>query len=132
MKHNTAAIIAAFCFALYGAAGFWVNLGNETIAPALFASIIAALILAPPAIIFSAYRQTKEMQKKSIVKAGGLCLAGAAVSLLAFAACLSLSNRIDIGKLHAVNSGILLACGAAAMFYAVSFLILAAVKKQTS
>ena len=130
MKNNTAATIIALCFALYGVAGFWANLGNETISSALFASIIAALILAPLAIIFSTYRQTKEMQKKSIVKAGVICLAAAAVSLLAFAAWLSVSNRIEIGKLCTVISGVLLACGAAAIIYAASFLTLAAAKKQ--
>ena len=128
--NKNAATIAALCFALYGVAGFWVNLGNEMIFPALFASIIAALILAPLAIIFSTYRQTKKMQKKSIVKAGIMCLAAAAVSLLAFVAWLSVSNRMETGKLYTAISGVLLACGAAAAIYAVSFLILAAVKKQ--
>lgn len=125
-----AATISALCLAIYGAAGFWIHIGNETMSPVLFATILAAMILAPFAIIYSAFRLTKDMQKNGMAKAGLVSLAAAAVSLTGFGLWLSAGRRMENGTLFAVIGGVLLACGAAAAVYAVCFFIFAAVRKQ--
>ena len=90
-----AATIFALCLAICGAAGFWIHIGNETMSPVLFAAILAAMILAPFAIIYLAFRLTKDMQKNGMAKAGLVSLAAAAVSLTGFGLWLSAGRRME-------------------------------------
>ena len=123
--------IAALGLSFYGAAGFWSNIGNETIHPLHYASIIAAMILAPFAILLSAVLLTKETPKKSIGKAGFVSLIISALSFAGFKLWLFNSDRINVsGKTFALIAGLILALAAAAALYAVFLFIIAAVRKD--
>lgn len=104
-------IITAFVLTLYGVTGFWMNIGNETMNPVLFATIIAALVLAPIAIAISAYQRTKDAETKKSVRSGMISLVLSAVSFAALAIMLINSDNIGSGKVYDIASGVILALG---------------------
>lgn len=104
-------IITAFVLTLYGVTGFWMNIGNETMNPVLFATIIAALVLAPIAIALSAYQRTKDAETKKSVRSGMISLVLSAVSFAGLAFMLINSDNIGSGKVYDIASGVILALG---------------------
>ena len=127
MKNKSTIVIPTLLIAFYGLIGFWINIGNETINPILFISIMSAIIIAPIAIVFSSYISTKGTESKTIVKAGAICFA---VALIAFVGFIFLSG--EIGKMPAIISGVILASSPVSLLYAISFIVIALVKREKS
>ena len=130
MKNKVFAAMASATLSVYGITGFWSNLGNETIHPVLFATILAALVLAPFAVIVFACLRSSRMPKQRIGGAGVLSLMLSAVSFVCFWLWLSFGGMYAAGMSHALIGGLFLSCSAAALVYAVTCFILAAVKRN--
>ncbi|MBR5370999.1 MAG: hypothetical protein IK130_02170 [Oscillospiraceae bacterium] len=130
MKNKIFATMAAGGLSSYGIAGFWSNLGNETIHPVLFASMLTAMVLAPVAVIIAACLRTSRMPQQRIGGKGVLWLLLSAVSFIGFWLWLTHGGSLAGGKLFALISGLLLACSAATLVYAVTCFILAVSKKN--
>ena len=129
MKNKSTIVIPTLLIAFYGLIGFWINIGNETINPILFISIMSAIIIAPIAIVFSSYISTKGTETKTIVKAGAICFA---VALIAFVGFIFLLLSGEIEKMPAIISGVILASSPVSLLYAISFIVIALVKREKS
>jgi len=130
MKNKVFAAIAAGSLSMYGSAGFWCNNGNQTINPILFVSILAAIVLAPIAVIISAYLWTRRMPQQRVGGKGVLWLLISASCFVGFLLWLTCGEKILIGKPFALISGLLMACSAAALVYAVTCFTLTVFKKN--
>jgi len=129
MKNKVAITISALCVSLYGLAGFWLNLGNETIEPVLFASIIAANVIALILIIISAYSWSKEQLCKNTVRNGVICLILSAICFAVFAVLSANEEHIGAGKDYSFIMAVFVALGIASVLYSVSFMLFSAIKK---
>ncbi|MBP0986689.1 MAG: hypothetical protein J6S92_00165 [Oscillospiraceae bacterium] len=130
MRNKVFAAMASAVLSVYGIAGFWSNLGNETISPVLFASILAAMVLAPIAVIVFSCLRSGGMSKQRIGGAGVLSLLLSAVSFVGFWFWLSTGDMLASVVPHALISGLFLSCSAAALVYAVTCFILAVFKRN--
>ncbi len=130
MKNNTAITISALCVSLYGLAGLWINLGNETIAPVLFASFIAAIVIALILIVISAYILSKEQERKNTIKYGVKCLILSVICFAVFAVLSANSDHIDNNEVYSLSTAVLIAFGTASFVYSVLFMIFAVFRKH--
>lgn len=99
MKSKIAITISAFCVSLYGLVGFWINIGNETIKPVLFVSIMAANVIALLLII------------------SALCFA-------VWAVLLANSDYIENSKLYSLIIAVFIASGTMSIVYSISFILI--------
>lgn len=124
--------ILALALTLYGVIGFWVNIGNETMNPVLFATIVAALVLAPVGIAISAYQRTKDAETKKSVRTGVISLVLSAVSFAGLAILLVNSDNIGSGKVYDISSGAILALGSLLIVNSACIFLMAVINRNKS
>lgn len=134
MKNKLAVTLTATGLAFYGVVGFWTSIGYTVMNPIFFYSIMAALFLSPIAIFWSACLLAKEMTIGKTIRSTALCLLAGIISVALLILWLFPERLIDIlGTFICTFVGsMILAAVAASAVYALSFLILAAVKKLKS
>ncbi len=130
MNKKIVAAITALFLTFYGVTGFWANIGNETVNSFLFATMIAALGLAPIAIAISAHHWTRDKKISSMVKSGIICLVSSAVSFGGMMLWLVNSERINIGKMYAIVGGMILSLGTLLIVYSAALFIFAKLKRS--
>lgn len=124
MKSKIAITISAFCVSLYGLVGFWINIGNETIKPVLFVSIMAANVIALLLIILSAYNWSKKQLRKNTLKNGFKCLIISALCFAVLAVLLANSDYIENSKLYSLIIAVFIASGTMSIVYSISFILI--------
>lgn len=124
--------ILALALTLYGVIGFWVNIGNETMNSVLFATIVAALVLAPVGIAISAYQRTKDAETKKSVRSGVISLVLSAVSFAGLAILLVNSDNIGSGKVYDISSGAILALGLLLIVNSACIFLMAVINRNKS
>ncbi len=134
MKNKLAVTLTATGLSLYGLVGFWMSIGYTVMNPVFFYSIMAAIFLSPIAIFWSACLLSKELTIRKTIRSGILCILAAIISFALLILWMLLGDRgyISNGTFFAFGSGVFITAVAASAVYALSFLILAAVKKLKS
>ena len=130
MKNKFLITIFALCASLYGLVGFWVNLGNETIHPVLFTSIMVANVIAFILIIISAYNWSKEQARNNNIKNGIICLILSLFCFVVFTVLLIISDHIESGKLYSLITALFIALGTTLLFYSLLFMFFSIFKKR--
>ncbi|MBR6617344.1 MAG: hypothetical protein IKL00_05660 [Oscillospiraceae bacterium] len=134
MKNKLAVTLTATGLSLYGLVGFWMSIGYTVMNPIFFYSIMAAIFLSPIAIFWSAFLLSKELTIRNTIRSGILCILAAIISFALLILWMLLGDRgyISNGTFFAFGSGVFITAVAASAVYALSFMILAAVKKLKS
>ena len=134
MKNKLAVTLTATGLSLYGLVGFWMSIGYTVMNPIFFCSIMAAIFLSPIAIFWSACLLSKKLTIRNTIRSGILCILAAIISFALLILWMLLGDRgyISNGTFFAFGSGVFITAVAASAVYALSFLILAAVKKLKS
>ncbi len=131
MKNKLAVTLTATGLAFYGVIGFVMSIGYTAMNPIFFYSIMAAIFLSPIAIFWSVCLLAKEMTIGKTLRSVALCLLTGIISIALLILWLFFGEHIGIiGTIFYVFVFcMILAVIAASAVYALSFLILAVVKK---
>ena len=130
LKNKIAVMSLTLCVSLYGFAGLWINIGNETIKPALFISIVTAAAVALGLMIASAYLCSKESMHSNIVKKSIGCLIVSVTCFTVFVLSLINGDHIATGNLYTLINGVLFAFILISTVYTVSFALLSVLKRE--